>query len=413
MKRVLLLSAVFGLQLVLKAQKVYFIYLQSESTAPFYIKMAGKIKSSTTEGYLVIPKLTDSTYLITIGQPGKSDEPRFAVTINRSDRGFLIKNFDGTTGLFDLQTLSVYKPLTVEAITQTPAKNDNFTKLLAKAADDTTLLSHQTIEQKVKPKDTKAEVAARSDEIAKKQDTIRQSQQVADVTDIKIIATPSTQNDTIVRKETEVVTIPEKKTVAITNEEERTSAVHEEFKRSVITKKSESSTSEGFGLVFLDDYQGTVDTIQLVIPNPKIILPDTTQQKPAETKQFLEIVNEKEGVKKDGAEGKKVENAVREKQKPQCTSLSTDDDFFKLRRDMVSKNTQDEMIAQARKYFRGKCFRTEQIKYLSTLFLTDEAKYHFFDAAFMHVSDQEKFSSLQSEILDSYYLNRFKALIGE
>jgi hypothetical protein len=70
------------------------------------------------------------------------------------------------------------------------------------------------------------------------------------------------------------------------------------------------------------------------------------------------------------------------------------------------------MIAQAKKYFKTKCYRTEQIKYLSNLFLTDEGKYQLFDAAFMHVSDQEKFASLQLLIKDAYYLNRFKALIG-
>src|SRR5215216_65909 len=140
MKRVLLLSVLFGLHIVLKAQKVYFIYLQSETAAPFYVKMAGKIQSSTSEGYLIIPKLTDSTYLVTIGQPGKSGEPKFAITISRGDRGFLIKDFDGVPGLFDFLTLAVYKPITVEgSATQTVTKNDNFTRLLAKAADDTTL----------------------------------------------------------------------------------------------------------------------------------------------------------------------------------------------------------------------------------------------------------------------------------
>ena len=91
MKRVLLLSVLFVFHLGLKAQKVYFIYLQSENTAPFYIKMAGQVQSSTTEGYLIIPKLKDSTYIISIGQPGKQNEPQFSVTISRGDRGFLIK----------------------------------------------------------------------------------------------------------------------------------------------------------------------------------------------------------------------------------------------------------------------------------------------------------------------------------
>src|SRR5687768_2485863 len=143
MKRVLLLGALFCLNLAVKAQKVYFIYLQSETSAPFYVKMAGKIQSSTTNGYLILSKLVDSTYLITIGQPGKQEEPRFTITVSRGDRGFLIKNIEGTLSLFDLQTLAIYKPVNTEttAAIQTVSRNDNFTKLLAKAADDSTLLS--------------------------------------------------------------------------------------------------------------------------------------------------------------------------------------------------------------------------------------------------------------------------------
>ena len=80
---------------------------------------------------------------------------------------------------------------------------------------------------------------------------------------------------------------------------------------------------------------------------------------------------------------------------------------------MTSKSSDDDMIAQAKKYFKVKCYRTEQIKYLTAFFLTEESKYQFFDAAYLHVSDQENFSSLESEIKDEYYLKRFKALIGE
>jgi hypothetical protein len=47
------------------------------------------------------------------------------------------------------------------------------------------------------------------------------------------------------------------------------------------------------------------------------------------------------------------------------------------------------------------------------LVLTSAGKYQFFDAAYLHVSDQENFSSLQSEIKDDYYLKRFRALAGE
>ena len=79
---------------------------------------------------------------------------------------------------------------------------------------------------------------------------------------------------------------------------------------------------------------------------------------------------------------------------------------------MEAKESDEEMISEAKKAFRSKCYSSGQIKNLSSLFLNDEGKYQFFDVAYRHVSDQHKFISLQSEIQDSYYINRFKALIG-
>src|SRR5215211_1196405 len=209
MKRVLLLGVLFCLHFALKAQKVYFIYLQSETSAPFYVKMAGKIQSSTTNGYLILSKLVDSTYVITIGQPGRQEEPRFAITVSRGDRGFLIKNVDGTSSLFDLQTLALYKPISTEttAATRTVTRNDNFTKLLAKAADDTTLLNQPVVVQqaKPKPKEVKPEEAVVKETVAVKPETTQPP--------VSTIPTPQTteepqvaQNskDTVIAKETSV-----------------------------------------------------------------------------------------------------------------------------------------------------------------------------------------------------------------
>ena len=71
----------------------------------------------------------------------------------------------------------------------------------------------------------------------------------------------------------------------------------------------------------------------------------------------------------------------------------------------------EEMVAEAKKYFKIKCFNTAQLKNLSTLFLNDEGKYNFFDAAYKHVSDKASFVTLQSELKDEYFINRFKAII--
>ena len=415
MKKVLLLSILFCFHFGLKAQKVYFIYLQSESTAPFYVRMAGQIQSSTSEGYLIIPNLKDSVYLISIGQPGKQDEPRFTITISRGDRGFLIKNIEGTVSLFDLQTLAVYKPISTETTaTQRVRRNDNFTRLLAMVADDTTLLSEPVVivkEQKTKQKELQPEVAAVKENVVPKENSVQQNSTPAAVTrDNVLIETPAVEkiSGSVIDKKPGAMQETAKDSTVITKNEEVSASTIEEYKKSQVIKKSEISTSDGFGLVFLDKLDGIVDTIQLVIPNPKIIFADTIE-KQQESKQGLEIFTPKDSVK-DKAPVKSLEMSAN--LKSQCVSLATDDDFFKLRRDMTAKNNDEEMIALAKKYFKEKCYRTEQIKYLTALFLTEESKYQFFDAAYLHVSDQEKFKFLQSELKDNYYINRFKALIG-
>ena len=78
---------------------------------------------------------------------------------------------------------------------------------------------------------------------------------------------------------------------------------------------------------------------------------------------------------------------------------------------MAAKNDDDEMIDEAKKYFKTKCFTSLQIKNLSVLFLNDAGKYKFFDLAYSYVSDPDNFGSLQSELKDEYYINRFKAMI--
>lgn len=78
---------------------------------------------------------------------------------------------------------------------------------------------------------------------------------------------------------------------------------------------------------------------------------------------------------------------------------------------MAAGATDDNMIAEAKKYFKTKCFTTKQIKNLSLLFLNDEGKYRFFDMSYTYVSDMANFPSLQAELKEDYYINRFKALL--
>ena len=94
-----------------------------------------------------------------------------------------------------------------------------------------------------------------------------------------------------------------------------------------------------------------------------------------------------------------------------CKAFATNEDFLRLRKKMASENNDDQMIKIATKYFHTKCFSTEQIKNLSFLFLGNEGKYRFFDVAYPFSSDSEQYKTLQSQLTDSYYINRFKAML--
>jgi hypothetical protein len=161
--------------------------------------------------------------------------------------------------------------------------------------------------------------------------------------------------------------------------------------------------------VFVDEQNGQVDTIRILIPNPPVIYKTEADRK-AET----EYDSGTRDIQKEVRQLPAVTDTLASSSNPACIAMGSESDFKKLRRDMVSKDNEEDMVSRAKKVFRTTCFTTEQIKSLGSLFLTPGGRYLFFDAAFGHVSDPGQFRTLQSELgSDEFYLKRFKALIGE
>jgi hypothetical protein len=94
-----------------------------------------------------------------------------------------------------------------------------------------------------------------------------------------------------------------------------------------------------------------------------------------------------------------------------CTNFATEYDVDKLRLKMVDEVTADDRIAAAKKVFRTRCFNSRQIRALTELFLNDEGKYKFLDAAYPFVSDSSEFKKLVEVLTDDYYVKRFNAMI--
>ena len=493
MKKITILLFLLILFTITEAQKVYFIYLQSENNEQFYTRIGEKIHNSSSSGYLILSNLVDSTYGMNIGVQGsQSPEQLFSVTINKKDKGYLIKNFgEKGWGLFDLQSFSIVMQSSNNAINvvKTEKRESNpFTDLLAKAADDSTIKEKPVFVKAVEKKaEVPVQIIEKKEEIQKpivdpvklkvvdakqpiipevKKDEIQDNRKdslvvkaqekkadipeqvvekkeeiqklIGDSINLKVVEVKKPDSLNVIKKEelaivsnekkeNEVIPIVETKGV----EKTETPAIPvvekkvvrnpfvDEFQKSIVVKRSESSTTEGFGITFLDvTGDGSIDTIRILIPNEKVSTV-VAEVKKGDLK-FLDIVSTdttnvqvKEDQKVKVSENNKKPETIDKpiQRSNNCTQLATDDDFFKVRRNMAAEISNDNMISEAKKIFRAKCFSTEQIKNLSSLFLSEEGKYKFFDASYPFVSDREKFVLLQSELKDEYFINRFKSML--
>ncbi len=395
------------LSLGLQAQQSRFIYIQTENKQPFYVKMDKRILSSSLSGYIIISRLTDSTYKLVIGFP-KNEWPEMNVAVNVKENhaGFLLKNYGkGDWGMVNLQNnqlqvMQVSPPPIVEV--EVKPSEDEFARILAAVVNDPSI----------------AEVT------------------VIKTTEIAIKANENKPNETPVVNP-EVKSLPVYSSVT-------------EMPVKAITKLRQDSTSAGLYLTYLDKYNTTNDTVNIFIPQQKEVIIAEKSIEPEikdtltkevnaanRTSKFINMELQNPNLKTDSAAIKKddfvitkkkavVNNEPDLKQEPKTTSLNTDkvminsdckkiasqNDFLKLRKQMAAQSSEKNMLIVAYKQFISTCFTTEQVKNLGVLFITQEEKYKFFVAAFPFVSDTHNFGTLDDQLSDDYYKTRFKAMLS-
>ncbi len=380
-KKLLLLLFVFFVSTFIYAQQVSFVYLQTENQQPFYVRMGEKIISSTSSGYVLLSNLIDSTYTIKIGLQGnKPNEKEYELTIHNKDFGLLLKIDENKTWvLFNLQTNELIEPVLAKEtfiIKSEKRTVSAFTEMLALAADDSTLKETQVIVRQ---------------EIKKEPEVATQK---------------STPEISIEKQKTEIV---QQSIVVLINTEKE-----EPFQKSSVSLFAESNTTEGFGLIFFDEYaNGKIDTINILIENSKINLFANLekQSQKNDEKLFVEIAPKEEvkivSEKKDSVTISQIENKTN---RDSCTQVANMDDFMLLRKLMASELTDSSMLQVAQQNMKTKCFTTNQVKNLGTLFLTDENKFIFFKNSFLHIVDSENFATLQLELKEEKYLNLLKTI---
>jgi len=396
-------KALFGSMLVLFSlsvfsQKIYFIYIQADNNQPFFLRMNEKVYNSTPAGYLILSKLIDSTYNYEIGFPGKDLGLAFTTTISKKDHGYLLKNMsDRGWVLFDLQTQEIQTPTNKKTAMEENLVPDStvnaFTLLLSRAADDPSLkFSPAVSKEEKKPEPIQSVVIE-----TKMDTTINHSIAENKIDSAKIVEQKPPESKPIVVKQ-------------------------QPYKRSEVTRISENNVADGVEIVFADRQSDRTDTITIVVdrPKPVEVKPEEKAVETKPDKKFLDIssdstktnIQQAPAKKEDATVVDKVKKLFRGNKTPKAGCEPADDnDFFRLRRRMAGRTNDDGMVEEANQYFKSKCFSTEQIRNLSTMFLSAAGKFHFFEAAYNYTSNKENFATLESELKDEFYIAKFKALL--
>jgi hypothetical protein len=400
-----------------EAQVNHFVYLQTDNQQPFYVKYNNKVYSSSLSGYLILSKLKDGVVSFLMGFPkSNEEEQRFEYLIDKIDKGFLIKKISGRGwGLYDLQnsaityaiagqTSGLNDPINNPATQQTA--NDPFANMLSKVTQDSTVKNVVVKREEKIVADTPKQIVQQ----VVKVDTPKQTEP-----QIVKIDTPKQEKKT----EPVIVTPP----VTIPVEQAWTPP-----SKSSVQKLKSYETKEGSDFIFeVRNESGITDTIRLFIPAPP---PKQVSEEPIVTKPELKkdtipvlveekkepvpqqpvlveqkpVVNENTPTVEKKAEVKPIPNS-------NCSADAKEEDFIKLRRRMAAQTRDEGMVNEAKKVFKTKCFSTMQIKNLAVLFLNDEWRYRFYDAALPYVTDFSNFKTLSETIQDEYYKKRFFALL--
>ena len=166
--------------------------------------------------------------------------------------------------------------------------------------------------------------------------------------------------------------VAEKKIIA-------TPDLNTEVKKSVITKSFENQSSKGVDQVYVDISSGKPDTIAIFIPKEEM--------------------------------NGNAKKAITEVPKKKCSAIAGKEDFYQTRADMAASTNDDAMIQVAKRSFKIKCFSVEQIKNLGVLFLSEAARYKFFETAKASISDIENYPSLEAQFSLPSMIEKFRASV--
>lgn len=337
-----------------RAQTNRFIYIQSDDKQPFYVKMDNRLLSSSPSGYLIIPRLAEGHYDISVGFPKNEwPEQHASCTVGKKDMGYQLRHF-GTKGwgLYNLQSmettmLSGEKPAPKPEVKES---NDAFANMLSNVVNDPSIRQVDNSHEQTKPAADTTTKSPETPVIKLNQEHVAGGE--------RIVYVDNASKDTVQLVIPGGTANPKEETV---------------IGKLVPADKQEVKPVDETGV---PEKKRTAE-LKTETPSPALIL---------------------------------VKSDVKTITNMDCKKMATENDFILLRKKMIGENDDDGMIDVARRAFKQKCYSTEQVKNLAVLFLKEGYRYTLFDTAYPFVSDRQNFPALQSLLADAYFINRFKAL---
>ncbi len=417
MKKLLFIFIAIVASLYGFAQQYHFVYIQADNQQPFYAKYSGKNYSSSSIGYLILPKLNDGSFSVQIGFPRNMyPEQTFNLSVSGKDLGFALKNFgDKGWGLFNFQTTDIVMNVNAvsasgqvaKAATTTNSSNP-FGNMLADAIQDSTLNQQPVANSNSKVKTNIPATTAT---------TTAANNSTTDSTVKNTLPTPQANN---APPQTDSLT---KNRSTIDNLSSAAAAVDSTLR---IIKSSENTTNGGTDLTFLDNT--SKDTIHAFIPSADTAKTNATEKVNKEVKAIATDSSKKTTDnpffnKSDGNGATTTQPAIVDTattniggissavSNSNCQKMLSSYDIDKLKKKITKTDNQEDILAAIKKALRDKCVTTEQVKDFGDLFNSDEYRYNFYDAVYPHVSDYFNYPQLQNTLIDTYYKNRFKALL--
>lgn len=472
------------------SQKPYFIYLQTDDNAPFFVQLNKKNYSSSSVGHLILSGLPNGTYPIQLGFPGQHSMQDYQLVVENKDQGYLVKKMGEPQGyaIVNLQTEAVQYSGAVKKAGEEAEKQKAFAlaeakrieeeKAVAEAkriADENAAAEAKKLEaekaaavalpatqnKEVEKAETESTQTSqeKKDEKAAQKSTVDHKSGVeggAVVAGVATVATvaiangqangekpkqdeapkadsskaisPATGNE-VAGAETPVAK-PATAATAGTLTAAEIAALQEEARRidsqgkrdSALAAEKARTANTNTAPVFLD--------LDITMPGDSAAdnIPDSASARLASLAASANL-DIKDSVAATSAkivpvgdslvlvrdttapQGRSDTSAFASVSNPNCKAAATDADLELVSMIIQGEKDPEDALEILKKTVKVKCITTLQLRKLTLLFTADEHRYALLDLAYRYTSDRNNYAPLADLLTDTYYINRFKAML--